>query len=279
MEKINEMMRLGEVVLNVGHLEEMAGFYQEVIGLTLLEKNERVVRLGVSGSNEALLVLRKIDNAVVPEVPRIGLFHTAFLLPTRENLADVLVHLIKSGYPIDGAGDHAYSEALYLHDIEGNGIEIYADRAKTDWMRDAEGNLPMVTEEVDVDGLLKIATGEAFTGMAVGTKIGHVHLQVSDVDKAEQFYRSALGLNLTTAIPSARFFAAGDYHHHIGTNMWAGRNLQNRQEQEVGLAWFTIITPDKEVISKQLEEQGYQVNRFEKTISVVDSNGIMIHFK
>ncbi|MBF2663790.1 VOC family protein [Listeria seeligeri] len=279
MEKINEMMRLGEVVLNVGHLEEMAGFYQEVIGLTLLEKNERVVRLGVSGSNEALLVLRKIDNAVVPEVTRIGLFHTAFLLPTRENLADVLVHLIKSGYPIDGAGDHAYSEALYLHDIEGNGIEIYADRAKTDWMRDAEGNLPMVTEEVDVDGLLKIATGEAFTGMAVGTKIGHVHLQVSDVDKAEQFYRRALGLNLTTAIPSARFFAAGDYHHHIGTNMWAGRNLQNRQEQEVGLAWFTIITPDKEAISKQLEEQGYQVNRFEKTISVVDSNGIMIHFK
>ncbi|WP_271006189.1 VOC family protein [Listeria seeligeri] len=279
MEKINEMMRLGEVVLNVGHLEEMAGFYQEVIGLTLLEKNERVVRLGVSGSNEALLVLRKIDNAVVPEVPRIGLFHTAFLLPTRENLADVLVHLIKSGYPIDGAGDHAYSEALYLHDIEGNGIEIYADRAKTDWMRDAEGNLPMVTEEVDVDGLLKIATGEAFTGMAVGTKIGHVHLQVSDVDKAEQFYRRALGLNLTTAIPSARFFAAGDYHHHIGTNMWAGRNLQNRQEQEVGLAWFTIITPDKEAISKQLEEKGYQVNRFEKTISVVDSNGIMIHFK
>ncbi|WP_270994858.1 VOC family protein [Listeria seeligeri] len=279
MEKINEMMRLGEVVLNVGHLEEMAGFYQEVIGLTLLEKNERVVRLGVSGSNEALLVLRKIDNAVVPEVPRIGLFHTAFLLPTRENLADVLVHLIKSGYPIDGAGDHAYSEALYLHDIEGNGIEIYADRAKTDWMRDAEGSLPMVTEEVDVDGLLKIATGEAFTGMAVGTKIGHVHLQVSDVEKAEQFYRRALGLNLTTAIPSARFFAAGDYHHHIGTNMWAGRNLQNRQEQEVGLAWFTIITPDKEVISKQLEQQGYQVNRFEKTISVVDSNGIMIHFK
>lgn len=279
MGKINEMMRLGEVVLNVGHLEEMAGFYQEVIGLTLLEKNERVVRLGVSGSNEALLVLRKIDNTVVPEVPRIGLFHTAFLLPTRENLADVLVHLIKSGYPIDGAGDHAYSEALYLHDIEGNGIEIYADRAKTDWMRDAEGNLPMVTEEVDVDGLLKIATGEAFTGMAVGTKIGHVHLQVSDVEKAEQFYRRALGLNLTTAIPSARFFAAGDYHHHIGTNMWAGRNLQNRQEQEVGLAWFTIITPDKEVISKQLEEQGYQVNRFEKTISVVDSNGIMIHFK
>ncbi|EFS04095.1 glyoxalase family protein [Listeria seeligeri FSL S4-171] len=279
MEKINEMMRLGEVVLNVGHLEEMAGFYQEVIGLTLLEKNERVVRLGVSGSNEALLVLRKIDNAVVPEVPRIGLFHTAFLLPTRENLADVLVHLIKSGYPIDGAGDHAYSEALYLHDIEGNGIEIYADRAKTDWMPDAEGNLPMVTEEVDVDGLLKIATGEAFTGMAVGTKIGHVHLQVSDVDKAEQFYRRALGLNLTTAIPSARFFAAEDYHHHIGTNMWAGRNLQNRQEQEVGLAWFTIITPDKEAISKQLEEKGYQVNRFEKTISVVDSNGIMIHFK
>ncbi|MBC1850794.1 VOC family protein [Listeria seeligeri] len=279
MGKINEMMRLGEVVLNVGHLEKMAGFYQEVIGLTLLEKNERVVRLGVSRSNEALLVLRKIDNAVVPEVPRIGLFHTAFLLPTRENLADVLVHLIKSGYPIDGAGDHAYSEALYLHDIEGNGIEIYADRAKTDWMRDAEGNLPMVTEEVDVDGLLKIATGEAFTGMAVGTKIGHVHLQVSDVEKAEQFYRRALGLNLTTAIPSARFFAAGDYHHHIGTNMWAGRNLQNRQEQEVGLAWFTIITPDKEVISKQLEEQGYQVNRFEKTISVVDSNGIMIHFK
>ncbi|MBC2254727.1 VOC family protein [Listeria ivanovii] len=279
MNKINEMMRLGEVVLNVGHLEEMAGFYQEVIGLTLLEENERVVRLGVSESNEALLVLRKIDDAVVPKVPRIGLFHTAFLLPTRESLANVLVHLAKSGYPIDGAGDHAYSEALYLHDIEGNGIEIYADRAKAEWMRDGEGNLPMVTEEVDVDSLLQIAKEETFAGLPAGTKIGHVHLQVADVDKAEQFYRSALGMNLTTTIPSARFFAAGDYHHHIGTNMWAGRNLENRQEQEVGLAWFTIITPDKEAISKQLEEQGYQVNRFENTISVIDSSGITIHFK
>lgn len=279
MEKINEMMRLGEVVLNVGHLEEMTGFYQEVIGLKVLEQNERVVRLGVSGTNEALLVLRKIENAVVPEVPRIGLYHTAFLLPTRESLANVLAHLINSGYPIDGAGDHAFSEALYLHDIEGNGIEIYADRNKQDWMRDAQGNLPMVTEEVDVDGLLQIVSEKRFTGMPAGTKIGHVHLQVANVDEAEKFYRSALGMNLTTAIPSARFFAAGDYHHHIGTNMWAGQNIQSLQNQEVGLAWFTIVTSNKEAITNQLEEQGYQVSRFDHTISVIDSNGIMIHFK
>ncbi|MBC1378821.1 VOC family protein [Listeria innocua] len=279
MVEISEKLRLGEVVLNVGHLKEMAGFYQEVIGLTLLEENDRMVRLGVPGSSEALLVLKKIDNAVVPEVPRIGLFHTAFLLPSRESLADVLVHLAKSGYPIDGAGDHAYSEALYLHDIEGNGIEIYADRPKHSWMRDSAGNLPMVTEQVDVDDLLKIATGEPFTGMPRGTVIGHVHLQVADADKAEQFYKEALGMNLTTAIPSARFFAAGDYHHHIGSNMWAGRNLENRRENEVGLAWFTIITPDKEAITTNLEQQGYEVKRFDETISVTDSNGIMIHFK
>ncbi|MBC1570998.1 VOC family protein [Listeria sp. FSL L7-1426] len=279
MVEISEKLRLGEVVLNVGHLKEMAGFYQEVIGLTLLEENERMARLGVSGSDEALLVLKKIDHAVVPEVPRIGLFHTAFLLPTRESLADVLTHLAKSGYPIDGAGDHAYSEALYLHDIEGNGIEIYADRPKNEWMRDGEGNLPMVTEQVDVDGLLQIATGKPFTGMPSGTIIGHVHLQVADADKAEEFYKEALGMNLTTAIPSARFFAAGDYHHHIGSNVWAGRNLENRHENEVGLAWFTIITPDKEVITANLEQQGYEVKRFENTISVTDSNGIKIHFK
>ncbi|MBC1546500.1 VOC family protein [Listeria sp. FSL L7-1435] len=276
---ISEKLRLGEVVLNVGHLKEMAGFYQEVIGLTLLEENERMARLGVSGSDEALLVLKKIEHAVVPEVPRIGLFHTAFLLPTRESLADVLTHLAKSGYPIDGAGDHAYSEALYLHDIEGNGIEIYADRPKNEWMRDGEGNLPMVTEQVDVDGLLQIATGKPFSGMPSGTIIGHVHLQVADADKAEEFYKEALGMNLTTAIPSARFFAAGDYHHHIGSNVWAGRNLENRHENEVGLAWFTIITPDKEVITANLEQQGYEVKRFENTISVTDSNGIKIHFK
>ncbi|MDT0013878.1 VOC family protein [Listeria cossartiae] len=276
---ISEKLRLGEVVLNVGHLKEMAGFYQEVIGLTLLEENERMARLGVSGSDEALLVLKKISHAVVPEVPRIGLFHTAFLLPTRESLADVLTHLAKSGYPIDGAGDHAYSEALYLHDIEGNGIEIYADRPKNEWMRDGDGNLPMVTEQVDVDGLLQIASGKPFTGMPSGTIIGHVHLQVADADKAEAFYKEALGMNLTTAIPSARFFAAGDYHHHIGSNVWAGRNLENRYENEVGLAWFTIITPDKEAITANLEQQGYEVKRFENTISVTDSNGIKIHFK
>ncbi|HDU7592290.1 TPA: VOC family protein [Listeria monocytogenes] len=279
MAEISEELRLGEVVLNVGHLKEMAGFYQEVIGLKLLEENERMVRLGVSGSDEALLVLKKIDNAVVPEVPRIGLFHTAFLLPTRESLADVLLHLAKSGYPIDGAGDHAYSEALYLHDIEGNGIEIYADRPKAEWMRDGDGNLPMVTEQVDVDSLLQIATDEPFTGMPNGTIIGHVHLQVADADKAEQFYKEALGMKLTTAIPSARFFAAGDYHHHIGSNVWTGRNLELLQENETGLAWFTIITPDKDAIITTLEEQGYDVKRFESTISVTDSNGIKIHFK
>lgn len=279
MVEISEKLRLGEVVLNVGHLKEMAGFYQEVIGLTLLEENERMARLGVSGSDEALLVLKKISHAVVPEVPRIGLFHTAFLLPTRESLADVLTHLAKSGYPIDGAGDHAYSEALYLHDIEGNGIEIYADRPKNEWMHDGDGNLPMVTEQVDVDGLLQIASGKPFSGMPSGTIIGHVHLQVADADKAEAFYKEALGMNLTTSIPSARFFAAGDYHHHIGSNMWAGRQLENRQENEVGLAWFTIITPDKEAITANLEQQGYEVKRFENTISVTDSNGIKIHFK
>ncbi|CUL06139.1 VOC family protein [Listeria monocytogenes] len=279
MAEISEELRLGEVVLNVGHLKEMAGFYQEVIGLKLLEENERMVRLGVSGSDEALLVLKKIDNAVVPEVPRIGLFHTAFLLPTRESLADVLLHLAKSGYPIDGAGDHAYSEALYLYDIEGNGIEIYADRPKAEWMRDGDGNLPMVTEQVDVDSLLQIATDEPFTGMPNGTIIGHVHLQVADADKAEQFYKEVLGMNLTTAIPSARFFAAGDYHHHIGSNVWAGRNLELLQENETGLAWFTIITPDKDAIITNLIEQGYDVKRLENTISVTDSNGIKIHFK
>lgn len=279
MAEISEELRLGEVVLNVGHLKEMAGFYQEVIGLKLLEENERMVRLGVSGSDEALLVLKKIDNAVVPEVPRIGLFHTAFLLPTRESLADVLLHLAKSGYPIDGAGDHAYSEALYLHDIEGNGIEIYADRPKAEWMPDGDGNLPMVTEQVDVDSLLQIATDEPFTGMPNGTIIGHVHLQVADADKAEQFYKEVLGMNLTTAIPSARFFAAGDYHHHIGSNVWAGRNLELLQENETGLAWFTIITPDKDAIITNLIEQGYDVKRLENTISVTDSNGIKIHFK
>lgn len=279
MAEISEELRLGEVVLNVGHLKEMAGFYQEVIGLKLLEENERMVRLGVSGSDEALLVLKKIDNAVVPEVPRIGLFHTAFLLPTRESLADVLLHLAKSGYPIDGAGDYAYSEALYLHDIEGNGIEIYADRPKAEWMRDGDGNLPMVTEQVDVDSLLQIATDEPFTGMPNGTIIGHVHLQVADADKAEQFYKEVLGMNLTTAIPSARFFAAGDYHHHIGSNVWAGRNLELLQENETGLAWFTIITPDKDAIITNLIEQGYDVKRLENTISVTDSNGIKIHFK
>ncbi|EMK0843197.1 VOC family protein [Listeria monocytogenes] len=279
MAEISEELRLGEVVLNVGHLKEMAGFYQEVIGLKLLEENERMVRLGVSGSDEALLVLKKIDNAVVPKVPRIGLFHTAFLLPTRESLADVLLHLAKSGYPIDGAGDHAYSEALYLYDIEGNGIEIYADRPKAEWMRDGDGNLPMVTEQVDVDSLLQIATDEPFTGMPNGTIIGHVHLQVADADKAEQFYKEVLGMNLTTAIPSARFFAAGDYHHHIGSNVWAGRNLELLQENETGLAWFTIITPDKDAIITNLIEQGYDVKRLENTISVTDSNGIKIHFK
>ncbi len=273
---MSDTFKLGAVVLKVANLAKMESFYSTILGLVKQAETESKVLFGAEKNGDTLLILEKVVNGKKPDAPRSGLFHMAFLLPNRAALGDMLIHLIKSKYPLDGAGDHAYSEAIYLADPEGNGIEIYRDRPFAKWRINADGTYPAVTEEVDADAIIDAATREPFQQIHPETKIGHVHLQVRDIEATEEFYGKILGLNIQTKIPSARFFAEGRYHHHIGSNIWAGRNLFPRAENETGLAYFTILTSKMKEWEARLLKAGYEMEKHPFGLQVSDPNGILI---
>jgi catechol 2,3-dioxygenase len=225
-------IEIGHVVLTVHDLAGLSGFYQRVVGLDLLSADGETARLGAGGS--PLLELRR-DAAARRAGPReAGLFHTAFLLPRREDLGALLNAYADQDTRLEGASDHAVSEAIYLGDPEGNGIEIYADRPRADWPRDA-GGIAMTTEALDVPGLMKSATAP-WTGAPAGTVVGHVHLRVGAIPAAEAFYTGPLGMDLTARYPGGSFYGAGGYHHHLATNVWHSRGAGPRDYPATGLA-------------------------------------------
>jgi catechol 2,3-dioxygenase len=276
---MSENFKLGEVVLNVQDLAKMTSFYSDVIGLVKLNETERSAAFGAKKDGEVLLVLEELKNGKTPSSPRTGLFHIAFLLPSREALGDMLIHLVKSKYPLDGAGDHVYSEALYLSDPEGNGIELYRDRPFEDWRVTEDGKYPAVTEEVDIDAIIDAASRAPFQKIHPETKMGHIHLQARDMDKTEDFYSGILGLNVPTKMPTARFFADGAYHHHIGSNNWAGSSLSERLPDETGLAYFTILTAHFSEWKRTLNVKGILMDESSSSLKLKDPNGIFIEIR
>ncbi|WP_430534591.1 VOC family protein [Listeria rocourtiae] len=269
-------MEIGKVVLKTRNKQTLATFYQEIIGLKVIKNEGEKIALGIGG--RVLVELIEVKHGNTPKQAKIGLYHTAFLLPNRAELGSFLHHMLESNYLIDGAGDHIYSEALYFRDPDGNGIEVYADRLRSEWQRDEFGNLPMATNEVDGDGILMAGVELEWSGAPHDTKIGHIHLQIRDLEAARTFYQTVLGLNLTTEIPSALFFAEGDYHHHIGTNIWAGRDLPNLGELETGLAFYTIQMEEAiSVIAERFAKNEITFQEAtEHSILVEDPNGIVI---
>lgn len=260
---------IGDLKLKVKDLERSIGFYRDVVGLKLLGQENGTARLGVDGNPDPLLILELLPDAVL--LPRrkstTGLYHFAILVPSRKHLGLTLRHLIGSGVQI-GHGDHTVSEALYFADPEGNGIEIYRDRPRDSWKKDADGNYVMATDAVDLDGVLAEAEGAEWTGLPAGTKIGHIHLHVGDLGKAREFYLRTLGFEPVAdyANFSALFMSAGGYHHHIGTNIWAGAGAPQPPANAVGLDYFTVLLPDRETLGElighlreagvSLQEQG-----------------------
>ncbi len=196
----------------------------------------------MGGPSAPLLVLHT-DAAAPARNPRdAGLFHTAFLLPTRADLARWLAHALRLGVPLQGASDHIVSEAIYLADPEGNGIEVYADRPVSHW-RDARGQVRMATEPLDAQGLLAAGTGD-WAGFPAGGIIGHVHLQVGDTGVADQFYRDIMGFDIASRYPGASFFGSGGYHHHLAGNIWNSRHAGARPACALGLDTIEIIARD-----------------------------------
>ncbi|QQO44651.1 MULTISPECIES: VOC family protein [unclassified Paracoccus (in: a-proteobacteria)] len=232
-------LRIGTVALTVRDLDRVSRFYQDIIGLRLIEADARGHRLGAG--DRVLLDLRHDPRAQLSDRHQAGLFHTAFLLPDRAALADWLIHAAGQRAALDGASDHLVSEALYLTDPEGNGIEIYRDRDSADWTIVPDGTVAMATLRLDLDDLAAAGTGKPFAGMPGGTIVGHVHLQVGDLDPAEAFYAGALGFEVMTRYNGANFFGSDGYHHHIGTNIWNSRGAGPRPEGNTGLAEVELL--------------------------------------
>ncbi|MFT4150742.1 MAG: VOC family protein [Paracoccaceae bacterium] len=233
-------LRMGRVALTVNDLNAVSDYYQKAIGLHLLRSDGESHDLGVQG--DTLLQLRA-DKAARRASPReAGLFHTAFLLPDRAALGRWIDHAIKDRIAVTGASDHLVSEAVYLTDPEGNGIEIYADRPRDQW-KWKDGQVEMATYQLDVEPILKSAAGLPWTGFPQGSVVGHVHLQAGALPAAEGFYHRLLGMDITTHYPGATFYSAEGYHHHIATNIWNSRGAGPREFPSTGLAELEVRAP------------------------------------
>ena len=232
---IDPSLRIAAVRLDVADLGRSAAFYERVLGLPLIAREQDRALLGADPDRPAL-ELSALAAPTLLSSRSTGLFHVAWLHPTRAALADTVRRVAGSRWPIDGASDHGVSEALYLSDPDGLGIEIYADRPREQWDRPSDGHgVKMVTLPLDIDDLLAQGAAAPETTVAPGTNIGHVHLKVADVPRASAFYRDTLGLEQQAQIPSAAFLSAGGYHHHIGLNSWQSSGGSPSPESAPGL--------------------------------------------
>ncbi|HEY9458127.1 MAG TPA: VOC family protein, partial [Gaiella sp.] len=235
--------RLGAIRLRAGDIGLLRDFYERVIGLRAIASEDGVTALG---AGDASLVELVSDPDAPPRPPRTtGLFHLALLVPARADLTRALRRVFENGWHLSGASDHLVSEALYLSDPEGNGIELYRDRPREEWPREGD-EIAMATLPLDLEDLLaEPGAGDDAPAMPAGTVLGHVHLQVKDLDSAAAFWVDALGLDVTASLyPGALFVSAGGYHHHVGLNTWAGVGAPRPPAGARGLDRFELVLPD-----------------------------------
>lgn len=254
---------IGQVDLRVSNLERSLAFYQHVIGFRVLERSDRKATLTADGKTPLLSIEQ--PEQVSPKQPRTtGLYHFALLLPNRSDLACVLQHFIQHQIPLQGASDHLVSEALYLADPDGNGIEIYADRPSPSWAW-ANGEVVMDTRALDIRNLLQEGSGAEWKGLPAETLMGHIHLHVSSLQEAEAFYIRGLGFDIVSRFGNqALFISTGKYHHHIGLNTWNGVGAPAPADNSVGLISFDIVYPDEEARSsavQRLKAMGVSVQK------------------
>jgi catechol 2,3-dioxygenase len=255
---------IGTVRLTVSDLDRSRSFYEQALGLQPSELDDGGLALG-RGAEHPLIELHGDSSAPRLNRHATGLYHLAILVPTRVDLALALARLSEARWPLDGASDHLVSEALYLSDPDGNGIEIYRDRPRDQWRRTA-GGLEMATLPLDLRNLLDELTGTSTPQQTVpaGTRIGHVHLQVADIGEAEAFYHGLLGFDVTVrGYPGALFVSAGGYHHHIGLNTWHSAGASPPAAGSIGLRSFVVELPDANHLSQllaRIRESGVRID-------------------
>ncbi|MGX6443777.1 VOC family protein [Neobacillus sp. K501] len=279
MEKFHDQpnVYVSEVSIKVKNLENALNFYQHIIGFQVLEKTAEKAILTTDGKT-SLLTLEQPEDVISKPDRTAGLYHFAILLPTRADLSVFLRHLLETGYPL-GAADHYVSEALYLNDPDGNGIEVYRDRPSNEWTW-KNGLVDMATEELDGKGIL--AESDApWTGLPEETLMGHIHLHVNDLKKAEEFYTKGLGFQVVSYYPQAAFLSTGGYHHHIAINMWQGAGAQTPPRNSVGLDWYSLVYPNaaaRENAVQQLQQIGAEVREEAGFYVTADPAGNQIRF-
>jgi catechol 2,3-dioxygenase len=255
---ISAATSVGAVALTVSDLGRSRAFYETVIGLRATELEGGELAMGVPGAHD-LVVLRGDPSAPALDRRASGLFHLALLTASRRDLAHALGRLARSRWPLDGASDHLVSEALYLSDPDGNGIEIYRDRPRSEWTYDGAGRLSMASLRLDLHDLgaeLADLSAAAET-MADGTRMGHVHLQVSELAATEAFYNRVLGFDVVVrGYPGALFMSAGGYHHHIGLNTWNSVGSAPPVPGAIGLRAFDVRVPDGDELERVLHRVG-----------------------
>jgi catechol 2,3-dioxygenase len=267
--------QLGAVRLQVADLERSIGYYARVLGLRTTERTAAGATLAAQGDETPLVELRELPGATpVPRRGRLGLYHFALLLPDRPSLGRFVSHLQALGEYF-GSSDHLVSEALYLTDPDGLGIEVYADRPRPSWRMQGPA-LAMAVDPLDLEDLVRSAGGQQWTGAPPGTRMGHVHFHVGDLETASAFYHTGLGLDrIVLNFPGALFMSAGGYHHHLGTNIWAA-GAPVATEGDARLLEWTVQLPgraDVEAVARSLAASGYQVRQDSGDAVAVDPWG------
>ncbi|WP_028561989.1 VOC family protein [Paenibacillus pinihumi] len=265
---------VSRVHLKVQHLERSLAFYQEVIGFKVLNRTAKAADLTADGRT-VLLTVEQPDNVIPKQGRTTGLYHFALLLPSRQDLAGIVRHFAALNQRF-GSSDHLVSEALYLSDPDGNGIEVYADRDDADWSWNG-GQVEMAVDPLDFENLLADGGQTEWQGLPPGTVMGHIHLHVSDLRAAEQFYTQGLGFEVVSRYGAqALFISAGRYHHHIGLNIWNGEGAPKPPNNSAGLSFYTLVLPDKEarerVIAK-LQQLGADLEIEEDSVFAADPSG------
>jgi catechol 2,3-dioxygenase len=270
-------LRIGAVGLKARDLSRLADFYTNAIGLQVIDRDAKTARLGAGGVT--LLALEAAPSAL-PDDPRTaGLFHTAFLQPTRADLARWLVYAANTRVALSGASDHLVSEAIYLDDPEGNGIEVYRDRLPEEWTWSGD-RIKMATDRLDLDNLAADAGNMAYAGAPEGLRIGHIHLRVGDLAPTQQFY-GTIGMMPTAGRGGALFMSSGRYHHHVGSNIWQSAGAGGRDDERAGLSWFAIEAADGETRDDalvRLKGAGIPVDNSAEGSQVRDPFGTRVRF-
>lgn len=262
------------IQLNAIKPTELANFYEVKIGLTLINKDE-IEKIYDLGTPDGTVLISIYPTTTEKTQRTTGLYHLALLLPTRGDLGGMLRHLVENKANVEGASDHGYSEALYLSDPEGNGIEIYADKDTSKWDMKENGLIGGIVEAMDAEGVLASQTAP-FTGVPNGTTMGHIHLHVNDIETTLSFYHEVMGLGLKFIMnEAALFMATQNYHHHLGANLWNGRNIPAAQDGTQGLrnSIWSGSAEDLNSIQAKLTEMAYDFTKDGETLYFKDPAG------